>query len=359
MGSGTSGSDLPLPWIETPLIPSVPLSKEVGCNIFLKLENLQPSGSFKSRGVGNMMFRAAADCPPEESERIHFYCSSEGNAGLACATTAATLQCKATIVVPLSAPVIIEDKLKRLGAEVVRFGKNWSEADAHLRLELLANHDPTGRAVYVPPFDHPDIWTGAATMVDEVIAQMKGARIDGIVCSVGGGGLVNGVMEGLERNNLTDTQVLAVETIGADSLNASVKAGEHVTLPGITSIAASLGACRVSEKTYEWATRSDTKLISATVTDAQAAFACARFADDARFLVEVACGATFATAYNGNLRRYFGGASSVSDEEWKTRNVVLIVCGGNNTNLQTMDHYRSRYHLGVDRGEKKMARERG
>ena len=91
--------------------------------------------------------------------------------------------------------------------------------------------------------------------------------------------------------------MLAIETIGADSLNSSVRKGEHVTLPGITSIATSLGATKVSDKTWEWAERhaaiggrknSDKKLISATVTDREAAIACVRFADDARMLVEVA-----------------------------------------------------------------------
>ncbi|KAM7196457.1 Tryptophan synthase beta subunit-like PLP-dependent enzyme [Rhypophila sp. PSN 637] len=385
----SNNADLPQPWIETPLIPSVPLSRIAGCNIFLKLENLQPSGSFKSRGIGNMMLLAASSAAASSSpeKEIHFYCSSEGNAGLACATTAATLNKKATIVLPVTASPVVIDKLLALGAQVIKAGTNWPEADAHLRNVCLAESRDSQvvQAIYVPPFDHADIWSGAATLVDEIATQLPAVLrksphevilddqdqtrqpvIDAIVCNVGGGGLLNGVMEGLERRKIPlvghdglPTKVLALETIGADSLNVSVKRGEHSTLPGITSIAKSLGATKVSRRTWEWAEKysslgggaqdeEEEKLISATVTDGEAALACVKFADDARMLIEVSCGATIATVYNGDLRKYLGG-KDISDEEWRKRNVVLVVCGGNNTNLETMERYREEYAGAFDK----------
>lgn len=173
------------------------------------------------------------------------------------------------------------------------------------------------------------------------------APVDAIVCSVGGGGLLNGVMEGVERHKKTigrsgqTPRVLAVETVGADSLNASVRAGEHVTLPGISSIAASLGATRVSDKTWEWASTKKDELTSVTVTDPEAAMACVKFLEDVRILVEVACGATLATAYNGDLRRYLG--KGMSDDEWRERNVVLVVCGGSNANMEVLQGYKALY----------------
>jgi L-serine/L-threonine ammonia-lyase len=344
---GSLVAEPPKPWIETPLIHSIPLSRAAGCNIFLKLDNLQPSGSFKSRGIGNMMFRAAAAHP---SQNVHFFCSSEGNAGLACATSAIALGAKTTIVVPVTAaPAVIKRLRDVLGATVVQTGENWPEADAYLRTVLLApeNQPPNTVAVYVPPFDHPDIWAGAAIMIDEIALQMPpNTPVDAIACSVGGGGLLNGVMEGLERHGKRlgryglPPKVLALETIGADSLNASVRAGEHVKLPAITSIAKSLGATRVSAKSWEWATTRE-NLISSTVTDAEAALACVRFLDDMRILVEPACGATVVTAYNGDLRRHVG--KGLSDDEWATRNVVLVVCGGSNANLDVIQAYRETY----------------
>lgn len=339
-----------------------------------------------------MMLLAAASAPP--SSKIHFYCSSEGNAGLACATTASTLKLPATIVLPTKASPVVIDKLHALGAETVKAGANWPEADSHLRNVCLKRHenDPDSQVqpIYVPPFNHPDIWAGASSLVDEIVDQLPGIEkssphdviledgsvttngsngvgekkqpiIDAIVCNVGGGGLLNGVMEGLERREIPlvghdgrPTRVLALETIGADSLNSSAKKGEHVTLPGMTSIAASLGATRVSDKTWEWAEKyalggegKEKKLISATVTDGEAAMACVRFADDARMLVEVSCGATLATVYNGDLRRYLG--SGLSDEEWRKKNVVMVVCGGNNTNLATLERYREMYGGAFDK----------
>ncbi|CAH0024194.1 unnamed protein product [Clonostachys rhizophaga] len=326
-----------IPWIKSPCVLSPELSRIAGCNIYLKLDNLQPSGSFKSRGVGNLMVRAAASGPPG----IRFYCSSGGNAGLACATSAISLGCTATIVIPTSAPAIMISKLLALGVEVVQVGSNWAESDAHLRGELLAR-DPTG--VYVPPFDHPQIWDGAATIVTELREQLGDTPLHGIICSVGGGGLLNGIMQGVESASSwpegAKPKVIAVETTGADSLNASVRTGEHVTLPGITSIAKSLGATRVSDRTWRWSQESS-NLESMAVSDADAAISCVRFADDARTLVEVACGATLVPVYRGDLREMLG--KGLSDEEWAKKNVVVEVCGGANVTLALLAEYRETY----------------
>ena len=306
-----------------------------------------------------MMLTALTSRPSSHPQNVHFYCSSGGNAGLACATTAAALGQPATIVVPTSTSAFMVGRLRERGADVVQRGASWAEADAFLRETFLQQGEGEGkgggvRRVYVPPFDHPDIWTGAATLVDEIAADVVEGRVDGVdavVCSVGGGGLLNGVMEGLERNGKRmlgnggeAVRVLAVETVGADSLFASVQAGELVTLPGITSIATSLGARRVAEKTWEWAQRvGSERLISSTVTDKEAAMACVRFLDDARILIEVACGATMATAYNGDLRRQLG--KGLSDEEWARRNVVLVVCGGSNVSWEILEGYKATYGI--------------
>ncbi|VUC21528.1 unnamed protein product [Clonostachys rosea] len=326
-----------IPWIKSPCVLSPELSRVAGCNIYLKLDNLQPSGSFKSRGVGNLMVRAAASGGPPG---IRFYCSSGGNAGLACATSAISLGCTATIVIPTSAPPIMVSKLLALGVEVVQIGSNWAEADAHLRNELLAK-DPTG--VYVPPFDHPQIWDGAATIVTELREQLGDTPLHGIICSVGGGGLLNGIMQGVESASWPEgakPKIIAVETTGADSLNASVRAGEHLTLPGITSIAKSLGATRVSDRTWQWSQESS-NLESMAVSDADAAISCVRFADDARTLVEAACGASLVPVYRGDLRQMLG--KGLSDEEWATKNVVVEVCGGANVTLALLAEYRETY----------------
>jgi L-serine/L-threonine ammonia-lyase len=303
--------------------------------------------------------------------RVHFYCSSGGNAGLACAMAAITLGKPCTIAVPTLTSAYMIAKLRALGAEVQQVGAHWAAADAHLRDVLMPVAAAAGvAAVYVPPFDHPYLWAGASGIVAELPRQLRpllgggggegegDVAPDGIVCNVGGGGLLNGIMEGVEKHIQgggsgsgktaatwkTAPHVLAVETVGADSLDHSVRAGELVTLPAITSIATSLGAPTVSRRTFEWATRdAPHRLTTSVVTDADAIMGSARLADDARLLVEVACGATVAPVYNGGLRRWLG--KGLSDDEWARKNIVLVICGGSNISLEILKGYQEKYNV--------------
>ncbi|ORX35473.1 tryptophan synthase beta subunit-like PLP-dependent enzyme [Kockovaella imperatae] len=318
------------PWIETPLVYSVELSKLAGCQIWLKLDNLQPAGSFKSRGIGNVVrTHAQASLDSASSPRPHFFSSSGGNAGLACVTAATTLGYPSSVIVPMSTKPHMIELLKLAGAsEVVQKGATWFEADTYLRETVLPAH-PEG--VYIHPFDNPIVWTGAATIVQE-IDQHLGRPADVIVCSVGGGGLFCGIMQGVQDS---PTRVIAVETLGAESLHQAVKAGELVTLPGITSLATSLGATRVCAKAFEHA-RDDPRVSSVVVTDAQAVKACMRFADEERMLVEPACGATLAIAYEGRLK------DLIPDLKRETV-VVLEVCGGKNVSLQHLQDWKETF----------------
>jgi L-serine/L-threonine ammonia-lyase len=276
------------------------------------------------------------------SKQIHFYCSSGGNAGLACVNAAIALNRPATIVVPVTTSALMVGKLKTLGANVHQHGASWLEADTYLRAEFLGK-DPNG--VYVPPFDHEDIWDGAATIVEEIDQEI--ADYDAIVCNVGGGGLFAGIMKGLKRRKQfrrKTVQVLAVETKGADSLTQSIAKGEHITLPEITSIATSLGARKVAKQAYMWAQREEVTCLA--LSDAEAAMGSVRFADDERFLVEVACGVSIATVYNGQLRQIFG--KGMSDDQWKRQRIVVVVCGGNNVTLGMLEGYREKYGKAVE-----------
>lgn len=288
---------------------------DLDSNIYLKLENLQPSGSFKSRGIGNLMVRAveSAKSPSTSAEDVHFYSSSGGNAGLACATAAAALGRPATVIVPMITSQLMIGKLRELGADVVQIGENWAAADRHLREVAIPKFEsahPGSRAVYVPPFDHQDVWDGNATLVDELKTQMSESfdeQIDAVICNVGGGGLLCGIMQGVQKlkdSGYGSPKVVAVETEGGDSFNASVKAGELVTLPGITTIATSLGATRVAEQAFAWVEKAEGDLISAVVTDKDAVDAMVKFLDHARILVESACSATIATVVSDFKRNF-------------------------------------------------------
>ena len=263
----------------------------------------------------------------DAGSKVHFYNSSGGNAGLACATAAHTLGRPATIVVPQKTAALMVAKIKTAGAsEVIRHGESWAEADEFLRKEILAN-DPGG--IYVPPFDHQNVWDGAASIIEELVDKP-----DAVVCSVGGGGLFCGLQLGLERNGWGDVEVLAMETHGADSLAKSLQEGELVTLEAITSVTTGLGAKRVAEKTFELAQRKN--VTSAVLSDAEAAMGSWRLADDERLMVEPACGVNVAPCYNGKLKKLLPNLHEASK-------AVIILCGGSNITLDGLVELRTRF----------------
>ncbi|MDE2428996.1 MAG: pyridoxal-phosphate dependent enzyme [Burkholderiales bacterium] len=303
--------------IQTPLLEHRNLSAALNKTVWLKMESSQPSGSFKLRGIGLMCQRAAAN------GATHFVCPSGGNAGFAAAVAGVALGIHTTILVPQTTHASVQQAIRSIGATVIVEGDVWDVTNqAALRL-----CDQPG-SVYIPPFDHADIWDGNATLIDEVAEQLD---FDVVICSVGGGGLLSGVALGLHRNGLADIPVIAVETEGAASLHASVHANELVTLPAITSIASTLGARRVAQHAFDWTRRHDIR--SVTVSDAQAVSACLHFADDLRTLVEPACGAALAVAYQ---------QLPILSE---FKQPLIVVCGGIGVDLGKLQAWKTQFNL--------------
>ncbi len=302
--------------IRTPLIESPSLSEKWGKHVLLKLENTQPTGSFKIRGIGLLCqagTRDGASC---------LVSSSGGNAGYAAAYAARILQVPITVLVPSTTAPELQQRIESQGAEVRVVGDVWDEAH-QAALSLARQTD----ALYISPFDHPLIWEGHSTVVDE-IAQDVG-RPDGIVLSVGGGGLLCGVVEGLHRHGWRDVPVVAVETEGTASLAASLREGKRVTLKQITGSATTLGAKAVAQQALAWAGQHPIQ--SVVVSDADAAHACIAFANDHRYLVEPASGASLSVAYR---------ACNVLEE---ADTVVIIVCGGIGVDLMRLRAWQDRF----------------
>ncbi|XP_068194951.1 serine dehydratase-like isoform X2 [Antennarius striatus] len=299
--------------LNTPLLESVSMSKHVGTTVYLKMENSQPSGSFKIRGIGHL-------CQTLARQSTGVVCSSGGNAGMAAAYVARKMGVPATIVVPSSSPQLVVQRLQDQGATVKIVGKVWDDANA----EALRLAETEG-LTYVPPFDHPLLWRGHASMIDEVAASLGShVKPGAVLVSVGGGGLLCGVIQGLKDVGWTDVPVIAMETIGADCFNAAVKAGRLVTLDDITSEAKCLGAKTVCEKAFEYSQNSDLTIISELVTDQQALQAVETFLNEERVLVEMACGAALAAVYSGLIGR-------LQDEGQLPAALgplLVIVCGG-------------------------------
>lgn len=215
---------------------------------------------------------------------------------------------------------------------VVQHGASIAEAQEHIQKTLLPQ-DPNG--VFVPPFDHPDIWEGNATVMREICEQL-GDKPDVVVCSVGGGGLLNGIMQVIDENNWADdVEVLAMETKGADSLNQSLRAGELITLPRITSQATSLGVVRVSQKTFEYSQRPN--VTSIVLSDADAARGCCLLAEHERMMVELTVGVNVPVCYDGFLQKKLGSRKALD----KSSKVVIVVCGGNDISIEMLMTWRS------------------
>ncbi|KWT12088.1 pyridoxal-phosphate dependent enzyme [Pseudomonas amygdali] len=285
--------------IHTPLIESRPMSAEANCTIRLKMDALQPCGSFKLRGVGHA-------CENHHGNGAQkFVSSSGGNAGLAVAYAGRVLGVPVTVVVPETTTPRAKDLLALEGAEVIVHGSSWQEANQ------LAQSLRTANDAFIHPFDDPLLWTGHATLIDEV--AQAGNKPDAVVLSVGGGGLLCGVIEGLHRNGWPDVPVIAVETLGAASFRAATVARQAVELDRISSIATSLGAKRVCDQAVQYL--HSHPIESVVVSDTDALKACERFLLDHRVLVEPACGAALSLGYQGELLSRYG-------------NVLMVVCGG-------------------------------
>ncbi|KAK6334131.1 hypothetical protein TWF696_002634 [Orbilia brochopaga] len=326
----STGQEPQLPWCQTPLKHSKALSRAAGCKVYMKLENLQPSGSYKSRGMGNMYLRSLASVP--DPSRARFYCSSGGNAGLAAATAGKMLGCPTTVVVSRRTSDLMREKIREMDADLHVYGDSLTEADTYMR-EVLMKKDPC--AIYCPPFDHPYVWEGNSTIITEIARQLPESHPtpDAIVFSVGGGGLFNGIVKGMKAHGWSHVPIIAVETQGAHSLAASMAADDHITLPGITSRATSLGATRVSRQTWEYARdggrSAGLDVRSVVLSDDEALMGCVRLAEDERLMVEDACGVSVATVADGALRR-------VCPELREDSLVVVIVCGGSNVTMEML-----------------------
>ncbi|BBD39029.1 MULTISPECIES: pyridoxal-phosphate dependent enzyme [Aminobacter] len=299
--------------INTPLLESRPLSLAAGRSIWLKMDALQPPGSFKIRGIG-----AACEHHAKAGKR-RFVSSSGGNAGIAVAYAGRRLGMPVSVFVPETATELAKALIRQEGAEVIVHGASWQEANERAMSALDAD------TAFIHPFDDPLLWTGHATMIDEVVAE--GLSFDAVALSVGGGGLMSGIVEGLARNSLAHIPIIAVETEGAASLAVAMEAGQRVQLPAITSIATSLGARIVSERAFE--VTQTQSVDSVVVSDHAAVEACLRFLDDHRVLVEPACGATLALAYShmDALSRY--------------NRVLMIACGGATASLAQLQAWHT------------------
>lgn len=209
---------------ETKLIYSDFYSLQTGNKVYLKPENMQFTGAYKLRGAYYTLSTLS-----EEERAKGLITASAGNHAQGVAYAAKCYGVKAVIVMPTTTPLIKVNRTKSYGAEVVLYGDVYDEACAYA-LELAQQEGYT----FIHPFDDLAVATGQGTIAMEIIKELP--LVDYILVPIGGGGLATGVSTLAKMLN-PNIKVIGVEPAGANCLQESLKAGEVVTLPGVSTIA--------------------------------------------------------------------------------------------------------------------------
>jgi len=292
----------------TPVFEADPGTFPPAARVWLKLEQLQHTGSFKARGAFNRILSAAEQ---GMIPAVGVVAASGGNAGIAVAYAASRQNVPATVYVPETVPSVKIDRLREYGAEVVRSGSRYAEG-----YETAVKHAAEVGALFCHAYDQPEICAGQGTLGLELL-QQTGGELDTIVVAAGGGGLMAGVAAATEGR----ARVVAVEPVTIPTLHAALAAGRPVDVD-VSGIAAdSLGASRIGDIPYEVAQRTGVR--SVLVRDADIIAARELLWDRYRMAVEPGGAAAFAALLTGAYQPGNG------------ERIAVVLCGAN-TDLATL-----------------------
>src|SRR5688572_25248776 len=210
--------------VVSPCVHSRVLSERLGCELYLKLENLQRTGSFKERGASNKLAQLTG-----AQRAAGVICASAGNHAQGVAFHARRLGIHATVVMPLATPLVKISATRELGADVVLHGGNYDEAFA----EAQRLHGERG-GTFVHGFDDLDIMAGQGTIGLELLQQAPG--LEAVIVPVGGGGLISGIAVAL-KERAPHIRVYGVQTAAVPSMLAARAAGACVEVDSRRTIA--------------------------------------------------------------------------------------------------------------------------
>ncbi len=287
--------------IRTPLMRSPFLSRKFGGDIFLKMENLQKTGSFKIRGASSKLLSLA------RSGEISFVtAASAGNHAQGVALAARNAGISATVVMPEWASISKQEATRGYGGKVVCFGQSIAESLEKAR--ELAGDD----GLFVHPFDDPDIIAGQGTVGLEIMEDLK--DVDLILCPVGGGGLISGVASAAKAIR-PGMRIVGVQAAACPSAVESLKAGRPVRVDSEKSIADGISVKQTGEKTFEIMKRLVDEVVLVAEEDIAAAVLI--LLEKKKILAEGSGAVGLAALLNGSAKAPANGKT------------VLIVSGGN------------------------------
>jgi len=284
----------------TPMLYSRVLSEQVGGAVYLKCENLQRTGSFKVRGAYTRIARLS------DAERARgVVAASAGNHAQGVAFAAGLLGASSTVVMPERAPLPKVEATRSYGASVILHGSSVEDALS----EALSFAERTG-AVFIHPFDHPDIVAGQGTLGFEIIEQCPGVRT--VLIPAGGGGIAAGVTVAVQSLD-PDIRVIGVQAAAVPGLIASAAAGTPVQVVGAPTIADGIAVHRPGDIPFGILSSSGAQLVG--VSEAALARALLLCLERAKQVVEPSGAAGVAALLEG-----------LGDVEPP---VVVVLSGGN------------------------------
>lgn len=287
---------------ETPLTYSPYLSNFCKCNIFLKLENLQLTGSFKVRGAFNKLLSLTT-----KQRDKGVITASTGNHGLGVAYAMKILKCKGTIYLPENSPESKINALKYYSVPLKYYGKNCDETEIYARKIADKN-----KQVYISPYNDVKIIGGQGTIGFEINEQLK--NIDYVFASVGGGGLISGISGYLKSIN-KKIKIIGCLPENSPVMYESVKAGKIIDMEIRPTLSdGTAGGIEPGAITFELCKRlvDDWLLVS----ENEIKKAIKLILEKHHLVIEGAAGVTVASLIKRKNR-------------FRNKNAVLVICGGN------------------------------
>lgn len=285
----------------TPLIKCERLSERFECNLYLKLETLQPIGSFKIRGATYKISQLS-----EDERKRGVICASAGNHAQGVAWGSRRLGVNAKIVMPSTASLIKIENTKLLGADIELHGESYDEAFQYAQ-EIAKQ---TGR-VYVHAFEDPSVIAGQGTTGLEIIEQLP--QVDFVATSIGGGGLFAGIGLVMKARK-PSVKMIAAQASGSNSMLQALKVGHAVKIAKPETFADGIAVATASEPMR--------KLLSSIVDiglesdDETIAASILMLLEKAKIVTEGACAVSLAVL------------DQILDQI-KGKNVVVVLGGGN------------------------------
>jgi len=286
----------------SPCPPSIPLSEITGMEIFCKFDNLQRTGSFKERGARNALIQLSAD-----QQKRGVIAASAGNHAQALAYQGKLLGIPATVVMPKFAPLVKVNNCQKLGATIVLYGKDFSEAKAHAH-EIAKEKG----LAYIDGYDDPAIISGQGTIGLEIVEQTP--DLEAVIVPVGGAGLLAGVSLAIKTLR-PNAKIVTVEAENVASFSAALEAGKPTKIAMRPTLADGLAIPQVGSNAFRIA--KPLVDLAVSVTEEQIALAILRLVELEKSVVEGAAATPLAACMSGKLKELAG------------KRMVLLICGGN------------------------------